>query len=133
MGLTFLAAASCMPEGISSFLMICRKEGSVGVSNSIGANSMNILMSLGIPWLIRNIINFGIIGKDSVKMTSDGVSYLIALVLIAVISLYIVLTISRYRLKRTAGFSLMLIYFIIISLGICIETNIFYPSNCIEL
>lgn len=133
MGLTFLAIASCMPEGISSFLMIYRKEGSVGVSNSIGTNSINILMSLGIPWLIRNITNFGIPGKDSVKMTSAGISYLIALVLVAVILLYTVLTLSRYRLKRTAGFSLMLIYLIIITLGICIEMNVFFPSNCIEL
>lgn len=131
MGLTFLAAGGCMPEGISSFLMIRKNEGGVGVSNSLGANSLNILMSLGIPWMIRNILNRGIPGKDSMKITSEGIGYLIALLLISVVSLYVILTISRYRLKKTVGMTLMMVYLVIITLGICIEMNLFFPSSCV--
>lgn len=127
MGLTFLAAGGCMPEGISSVLAIRKGEGGIGVSNSLGANSLAILMSLGIPWLIKNILHRNIPGKDAIRITSYGIEYTILLLLIAAISLFIVLTISRYRLKKTVGLALISIYLILITFGILLELNIFFP------
>lgn len=132
MGLTFLAAGGCMPEGISSVLMVRKNEGGVGVSNSLGANSLAILMSLGIPWLIRNILNRNIPGKNAIQITSEGIGYLISLLLLAAFSLYLVLTLSRYRLKKTVGIVLMSIYLVIITFGILLELNVFFPSQCMK-
>lgn len=128
MGLTFLAAGGCMPEGISSVLMIRKGEGGVGVSNSLGANSLAILMSLGIPWLVRNILHRNVPGKDAVQINSYGIEYTILLLLLATIALYIILTLSRYRLKRTVGLALIMVYSVIITLGILLEMNVFFSS-----
>lgn len=130
MGLTFLAAGGCMPEGISSVLMIRKNEGGVGVSNSLGANSLAILMSLGIPWLIKNIIHRNTPGKQSIPLNPYSTEYNILLLLLAVFALYIILTISKYRLKRTVGVVLMSVYAICITFGILLEMNVFFPGIC---
>lgn len=128
MGLTFLAAGGCMPEGISSVLMIRKGEGGVGVSNSLGANSLAILMSLGIPWMIKNILNMNTAGKQSIPLNPYSTEYNMILLLFAVISLYVVLTFSKYRLKRTVGLMLLSIYIICITFGILLEMNVFFPD-----
>lgn len=117
-----------MPEGISSVLMIRKGEGDVGVSNSLGANSLAILMSLGIPWLIRNILHRNEPGKESIQINSYGIEYTILLLLLAVIALYVVLTLSRYRLKKTVGLTLISVYSVLITISVLLELNIFFPS-----
>lgn len=130
MGLTFLAAGGCMPEGISSVLMIRKNEGGVGVSNSLGANSLAILMSLGVPWLIKNILHQSTPGKQSIPLNPYSTEYNILLLLFAVIALYIILTIAKYRLKRTVGVVLMSVYVVCITIGILLEMNVFFPGIC---
>lgn len=128
MGLTFLAAGGCMPEGISSVIQIRKGKGGIGVSNSLGANSLAILMSLGIPWLIKNILNRNMPGKESILLNSSSTEYNILILLIAVITLYVVLTLAKYRLKRSVGLSLISAYSVFITLGVLLEMNVFFPD-----
>lgn len=126
--MTFLAAGGCLPEGISSVLMIRKNEGGVGVSNSLGANSLAILMSLGVPWLIHNIIYRNDPSKSSIALNDDGIGYNFILLFFAVIILYVVLTLARYRLKRTVGITLFIVYLIFITFGVLIQTKAFSPA-----
>lgn len=128
MGLTFLAAGGCMPEGISSVLMIRKGEGGVGVSNSLGSNSLAILMSLGIPWLIKNILHRNEPGHQSILLNPYSTEYNILILLVAVITLYIVLTLAKYRLKRSVGVTLISVYIVFITLGVLLEMNVFFPG-----
>lgn len=129
MGLTFLAAGGCLPEGISSVLLIRKKEGGFGVSNSLGANSLAILMSLGVPWLIKNILSRNVPGKQSILLNPLSTQYTMVLLLLAVFSLYMVLTTARYQLKRTVGCVLISIYIVFVTLGILMATNVFFPNS----
>lgn len=131
MGLTFLAAGGCMPEGLSSVLMILKGEGGVGVSNSLGANSLAILMSLGIPWLIKNIIHRHDPSQSSIPLNPYSTEYNILLLLVSVIALYIVLTLARYRLKRSVGITLLTLYIIIVTFAVLLEINVFFPTACL--
>ena len=56
MGLTFLAVGTSIPEVISSLIVSKQGHGSMAVSNSIGSNTFDILICLGLPWLIKSII-----------------------------------------------------------------------------
>lgn len=129
MGLTFLAAGGCLPEGISSVLLIRKREGGFGVSNSLGANSLAILMSLGIPWLIRNILYRNTPGKQAILLNPLSTQYTMLLLLVAVFSLYMVLTAARYQLKRTVGCVLITVYIVFVTLGILMASNVFFPNS----
>lgn len=130
MGLTFLAAGGCLPEGISSVLTIRKGEGGIGVSNSLGANCLAILMSLGIPWLIKNFMNRNDPDKSFIALNPYSTEYNILLLFLAVIALYVVLTVSRYRLMRSVGYALAIIYGFIITFAILLEMNVFFPNVC---
>lgn len=104
-------------------------EGGIGVSNSLGANSLAILMSLGVPWLIRNIIYHNTPDKSFIVLSSFGIEYTITTLLVAVVLLYAVLAIAKYHLSKPVGFSLLTIYLIFLTIGILMELDIILPAN----
>lgn len=55
MGLTFLAAGTSVPEAVSSVIVTNQGHGSMGISNSIASNTFDVLLCLGLPWLIKSL------------------------------------------------------------------------------
>ncbi|XP_053951541.1 sodium/potassium/calcium exchanger 4 isoform X1 [Anastrepha ludens] len=131
MGLTFLAAGSTMPEAVSSLISLKNGENGIGVSNSLGANSLAILLSLGVPWFIKNCMNYGKTdGSAMIKIAAQGIEYNLIILLLCTVALFIILSFSGYRLTKRAGVALFLIYAVFIVLQILIEMNVFFPQQC---
>ena len=59
MGLTFIAFGVSLPDVISSVIVIREGQGDMAVSNAIGSNVFDILICLGVPWMLQIIINSG--------------------------------------------------------------------------
>lgn len=56
MGLTFVAAGVSIPDALSSMAVIKEGYGDMAVSNAVGSNVFDILICLGLPWLIQTTI-----------------------------------------------------------------------------
>lgn len=56
MGLTFVAAGVSIPDALSSIAVIKEGYGDMAVSNAVGSNVFDILVCLGLPWLIQTTI-----------------------------------------------------------------------------
>lgn len=56
MGLTFVAAGVSIPDALSSIAVIKEGHGDMAVSNAVGSNVFDILICLGLPWLIQTTI-----------------------------------------------------------------------------
>lgn len=56
MGLTFVAAGVSIPDALSSIAVIKEGYGDMAVSNAVGSNVFDILICLGLPWLIQTTI-----------------------------------------------------------------------------
>lgn len=54
MGLTLLAAGTSLPEAISSVIVTNQGHGAMGISSSISSNTFDILLCLGLPWLLKS-------------------------------------------------------------------------------
>ncbi|KAK5646064.1 hypothetical protein RI129_004528 [Pyrocoelia pectoralis] len=120
LGFTFLAAGGCLPEAISITIMSRRGEGSMGISNSLGANSMNILMSLGLPWFIKTLIVKNDKGKF-IEITSGAIEYTILSLILVIISLFITLYFNDFKLQKKTGIALIVIYLIFLSCNLASE------------
>lgn len=129
MGLTFLAAGGCMGEAISSVLCARRGDGGMGVSNSLGANSLAILVSLGLPWFIRSMFDGGSKANAFIKINSVGIEFTILSLLLTVVALYFIVSIASYRLKKAIGFYLFFTYLIFVTFAILVEMDILFPSG----
>ncbi|XP_034662424.1 sodium/potassium/calcium exchanger 3 isoform X2 [Drosophila subobscura] len=128
MGLTFLAAGSTMPEAVSSLISLRNGENGIGVSNSLGANSLAILLSLGVPWFIKNCIHYG--SGEPQQVGTQGIEYNILILIISTVALFVILSFSGYRLTKRVGIALFSVYGVFIVLQILIEMNVFFPRDC---
>lgn len=77
MGLTFLAAGTSVPEAVSSVIVTAQGYGSLGISNSIGSNTFDILLCLGLPWLIKTLILPTISGQPWVGRVKVVISFFV--------------------------------------------------------
>ena len=60
MGLTVLAAGTSVPDALSSVLVARNGQGNMAVCNGLGSNIFNILLGLGLPWLVASAIDGGV-------------------------------------------------------------------------
>jgi K+-dependent Na+/Ca+ exchanger-like protein len=105
MGLVFLAAGTSIPDAFASLGAAKRGEGDMAVSNALGSNIFDILLGLGMPWLISLLM-----GQPIVFL---GVSrllwWVIALLVILVVFMGIVV-VSGWKLNQKTGMVLGLLY-----------------------
>lgn len=100
MGLTFLAVGTSIPEVISSLIVSKQGQGSMAVSNSIGSNTFDILICLGLPWLIQSILQ-GSTSDDpwAIQVNSEGLTYTVINLMVSLLLLYLILLASRFTLS----------------------------------
>ncbi|XP_028132238.1 sodium/potassium/calcium exchanger 4 isoform X2 [Diabrotica virgifera virgifera] len=124
LGMTLMAIGGCLPETVSMTIIARRGEGAFGVSNSLGANTMNVLYSLGLPWLLKSI-TMGLTTKHPVLIQSGSIEYTIMSLIFAVCTLYIVLLVSKFRLSKLSGSILGVFYVSLVVLAIVSQTVLF--------
>ncbi|XP_055630540.1 sodium/potassium/calcium exchanger 4-like isoform X2 [Toxorhynchites rutilus septentrionalis] len=129
MGLTFLAMGGCMPEAIAAVLVIRTGNGAMGVSNALGANSLSILFSLGLPWFIRNLADGGSELNAYLPIASYGMQYSIISLLFAIGALYIIVYTAKFKLRKTVGLALFIVYGILVAFMLLNELDVFFASG----
>jgi Ca2+/Na+ antiporter len=114
-------------------------EGAMAISCSIGANTLAILLCLGMPWFIKCIVLI-IQTQDTsnsvVTIMSDGITYSTSALIICVLLLLAILTAFRFQLGKRQGFTCLVMYIIFITFCVLIEMNVFFVVNkpfCDEL
>jgi solute carrier family 24 (sodium/potassium/calcium exchanger), member 4 len=132
MGLTFLAFGGCMPEAISAVIVARKGSGQMGVSNALGANSLAVLFSLGLPWFIRTMADGAGFNNAKIRIFSHGIEFTIMGLLLAVATLYIAVATAGYKLRKTVGGILAIGYIILATFAILVELDIFFeaPDRC---
>merc|ERR1719199_2061467 len=53
MGLVFLSAGTSVPDALGSIAVAKQGEGDMAVANAFGSNVFDILLGLGVPWLLK--------------------------------------------------------------------------------
>ena len=98
----------------------------MAVSNSIGSNIFDILICLGLPWLLQTVfVAFG----DEVYINSNGILYTTVILLATVFVLLIVMIANSWRLDKKIGVFLLVVYVVVITIACLFETNVFGDIN----
>ncbi|CAL8113379.1 unnamed protein product [Orchesella dallaii] len=127
-GLTFLAAGTSLPEVLSSIIVARQGFGTMALSNSIGSNTFDVLVCLGLPWLIQSLMLTSH-DSDFIEIQSGGIEYSAILLITSLIFLYIILAANDYVLDMKIGIACVIMYAIFITLACLLEMNIFFPVN----
>lgn len=129
MGITFLAAGTSVPEAVSSVIVTKHGHGSMGISNSIGSNTFDILLCLGLPWFIKATFMPTIAGKHWVGINSAGIEYSAISLLSSLLMLYVAFALNKFRLDKRVGLICLLMYATFLVLASLIELNVFFRVN----
>ncbi|XP_055677667.1 sodium/potassium/calcium exchanger 3 isoform X2 [Lutzomyia longipalpis] len=129
MGITFLAAGTSVPEAVSSVIVAKQGHGSMGISNSIGSNTFDILLCLGLPWLIKAAFLPIEPGHHWVGINSAGLEYSAISLLSTLLMLYITFSCNKFRLDRRVGHVCLIMYAVFLILASLIELNVFFRVN----
>ncbi|KAJ8920995.1 hypothetical protein NQ315_015791, partial [Exocentrus adspersus] len=129
MGITFLAAGTSIPEAVSSVIVSKQGHGSMGISNSIGSNTFDILLCLGLPWFIKATFMPTIAGKHWVGINSAGIEYSAISLLSTLLMLYVAFALNKFQLDKRVGRVCLLMYAVFLILASLIELNVFFMVN----
>ncbi|XP_065365641.1 sodium/potassium/calcium exchanger 4-like [Calliphora vicina] len=135
MGLVILAAGTSIPEAISSVIVTKKGYGSMAVCNAIGSNTIDILLCLGGPWLVKSLYFPISSTRHAVSLISDGLAYSSACLLVSAVLLYIFFMITRFQLGRTVGILSLSTYITFITVAVTIEMLFFEKSlpHCLHM
>lgn len=111
-GLTVLAAGTSIPDLISSIIVARQGRGGMAISNAIGSNIFDILVGLGLPWLVITI------GGKLVPVATENLNSSIFLLFATVITIILFLMAKKWRMGKSIGFSLIGIYLIYLAWNI---------------
>jgi len=108
--LTLLAAATSVPDLIASVNVAKQGRGNMAVSNAVGSNIFDILIGLGVPWLIAIFA----LDRSTIVVDSEGLLLSIAILGATTVVLYFFLF-TRRTLARWEGIVLLLLYVVYIA------------------
>lgn len=103
-GLTLLAAGTSVPDLIASIVVARQGRGDMAISNAVGSNIFDILIGLGVPWIVAMVI----LG-DTIHVGTDGLWNSTIILLATVVLLFVFLSTGK-NLSRREGWVLVLAY-----------------------
>lgn len=101
----------------------------MGISNSIGSNTFDILLCLGLPWLIKSSFSPTTPGKHYISINSGGLEYSAISLLSTLLLLYIAFASNRFQLDKKVGRACLCMYAVFLILASLIELNVFFTVN----
>ncbi|KAL8605834.1 hypothetical protein ACOMHN_051443 [Nucella lapillus] len=126
MGLTLLAAGTSIPDCLAGVLVARDGYGDMAVSNAVGSNVFDILICLGLPWLIETAF---VKRGDYLEISSSGLIYSSLTLLATVVFLLVSIAVNRWRLTKAYGALCLAVYVVVITLSSLYELNVFGDLN----
>lgn len=104
--LTVLAAGTSIPDLISSIVVAKKGRGGMAISNAIGSNVFDILVGLGVPWVIM----LGFAGEKMVEVNTENLISSVVLLFATVIVIFFLMFMRKWKIGRRSGYFLIVLY-----------------------
>ena len=116
-GITVVAIGTSVPDLISSVIVAKQGRHGMAINNAIGSNTFDILIGLGLPFLLYMLIK-----GEGFELASENLTFSVSILLGSAILLLFYFLISRWKIYRWVGILLIALY--IVYLGYVIVTSI---------
>lgn len=104
-GITIVAIGTSVPDLISSAIVAKQGRHGMAINNALGSNTFDILIGLGLPFLLYMIIN-----DSGFELASDNLFVSVGFLLGSALLLLVYFLLSKWRISRTFGFILLVLY-----------------------
>jgi len=119
MGVTVLAAGTSVPDAIGSLLVARDGQGDMAVSNAIGSNVFDILLGLGLPWVLSTSIYGTSVPVDAANLLP------LSIILFSTLgAVYMVTLLSGFQLNKVVGMIFFSFYFLFVAYNLLSEFDV---------
>eukprot|EP00794_Sanderia_malayensis_P008877 gene8877-9827_t len=126
MGLVMIACGASVPDALASMIVARHGKARMSISNCIGSNIFDILLGLGLPWLMKTLVTDH---GDAVPIMSGSIKFTVFILIGSVVAMMFVFLVSRWKLRWPAGLMLITCYLGFITVSCLFEMNVFGPYN----
>eukprot|EP00437_Effrenium_voratum_P043291 CAMPEP_0181470234 /NCGR_PEP_ID=MMETSP1110-20121109/38444_1 /TAXON_ID=174948 /ORGANISM="Symbiodinium sp., Strain CCMP421" /LENGTH=589 /DNA_ID=CAMNT_0023595195 /DNA_START=88 /DNA_END=1858 /DNA_ORIENTATION=- len=120
-GLTFLAAATSIPDAVSSMAVARKGQADMAVSSSVGSNIFDILVGLPAGWLLKNAIESADPDWKGVPIRSPFLLFYTVLLLSMVFGTVVSIMLSGWKLNKLLGACMAVLYVLVIITCVLVE------------
>ncbi len=103
--LTILAAGTSVPDLISSLIVSKQGRGGMAISNAVGSNIFDILIGLGLPFLL--IIFFS---KGTISIHTENIKESVYFLLASILIVLLFFTANKWKVGKSFGIMLIVLY-----------------------
>ncbi|CAE7580926.1 Slc24a2 [Symbiodinium natans] len=118
---TFLAAATSIPDAVSSMAVARKGQADMAVSSSVGSNIFDILVGLPIPWLIKCALEANNPEFKGVSIQSPYLMFYTCVLLGMVFGTVLSIKICGWKLTKALGGCMAVLYFAFIITTVVVE------------
>ncbi|CAE7272160.1 SLC24A2 [Symbiodinium pilosum] len=118
---TFLAAATSIPDAVSSMAVARKGQADMAVSSSVGSNIFDILVGLPIPWLIKCALEANNPAFKGVTIRSPYLMFYTCVLLGMVFGTVISIKLCGWKLQKALGACMAVLYFVFIITTVVVE------------
>lgn len=118
MGLTVLAAGTSVPDALASISVARDGAGDMAVSNAIGSNVFDILLGLGVPWFLGDLILKSNDSTPPITISVEPITKVVVPIIILMIILVVFVTILillKWRMSPFLGYLLLGLYVLFVT------------------
>ena len=102
---TILAAGTSVPDLMSSMIVSKQGRGGMAISNAVGSNIFDILIGLGLPFLLMILLS-----GNSISLEVKGIENSVIFLLASVVALFGLFIINKWEAGKKMGGFLILLY-----------------------
>jgi Ca2+/Na+ antiporter len=113
-GITIVAVGTSVPDLISSVIVARQGRPGMAINNAIGSNTFDILVGLGLPFLIYSVIR-----EDKINLRAEDLVMSISILLGTSLLLLLYFFLSKWRTSLPVGILLLLMYIVYLAYVIC--------------
>jgi len=105
--LVILATGTSIPDAIGSMVAARSGEANMAIANAIGSNVFDILLGLGLPWMLSTLIK-----GDTIEVNAEGIQTYVGILLGTVILFVLILIGFNWKMNMYVGGAMFALYFV---------------------
>jgi Ca2+/Na+ antiporter len=116
MGITLLAIGTSVPDALGSIIVAKAGEADMAIANAVGSNVFDILLGLGLPWMLASWTY----GKPA-RVDKNGIEVAVGILLGTVFLFFGTLVWAKWRMRSSVGFFYIALYLLYVLWTLLIE------------
>lgn len=107
--LIVLGIGTSVPDIVSSAIVAKQGRGGMAVSNAVGSNIFDIFIGLGLPWLLKSLIQ-----HHYITTSTEGLGVAVGLLLGSILLILLALMYKKWTLTKGLGYVLISLYILFV-------------------